>query len=352
MEDGDDVDQMIVRKLQHLLEEALHIQQVQAQQGHSPPLLTPIAAPIRPMDERGRPSTAPPARSEVAAAKPINRRLTLTPASAPHPSRYAPTPAPASSAPPTPVRPPPLQPLIPVNAAAEVSLSAMITGFLLRVLELLRLLEERLMKRLSQFQSAAVEKVKEVVGVSGGLSLYEKWKGKSTSMLSSFHQAMHTPIITLHYPAVLTPLIPSYLTSRASPAPTSIPLNSSLPISPISSPPSTSSPPSPDDSSPSASAECEVLRSTIAQLHVLLQHQSTSLSSQSRLRAENDELRELIEAQEQQITRQQAVIAEVRRELERQVGMTGESEMTVEGITMSRLMGEEWQSDTSLIQSW
>ena len=356
--DADNVDRLIVQKLQHLLQEALHIQQVQAQ---SHPPLSPPSLPVRPAEERGLTTPAGRASAQPRTSKPTSRRLTLTPAASPPP---LPPPISASSPPSS---------AVPGDLSAE-PLSSLIPGFLQRVLALLLLLEKWLMRRLSRLQRQAVDSVAAAVTATTG-SLYERWRGRSAALLSSFHQAMHTPVITLHYPAIVVPLIPSYLIStpkpapplQATPAPAPLPAHIPLPITLPRTPPRSPAVVPRAPSTPPVD-EREVLRSTISQLQLLLREQSTTLAVQGQVAVENAELRDLIAAQEQQITRQQEVIAEVRRELERQVrvgedGLGVEREgqeeddesrlLTVEEVTLCRLMGEEWaESNASLIASY
>ena len=365
--EAEDVDRMIVRKLQNLLEEALVIQQVQAQQ--STPSATQSAVPSIPHSAARTAASIASPQSRIS-DKRTSRRLLLSASKAP-----AASPLSTASSPSAP-------PVLRRGGAASavgcaggsgqcVSLSAMIAGFLERLLTLLRLLELWMRRRLSAVQSAAVQSVKASL-TSSTASLYARWTARSSSVLHGIHAAMRTPIITLHCPDLLSPLIPAFLLSPNSLAP-ALPSSSTPSSSPpviVKSPPSppcvplSAPPPSCAEASAcvvsALDAEKELLRSTISHLHALLQQQSASTSASSQLSAENTELRELIEAQEEQLSRQQAIIAEVRRELERQVrageGLDGVDEgesleLTVDDATVSRLLREEWGSEVDLAES-
>ena len=403
------MDRLIVQKLQSLLEEALVIQQAQAQQAQSPPPQPPAASPTPSVRPTATPSprlTTP--TSRAAASREPNRRLLLS----------GPTSTP-SALPPTPATPPARA------AVAEVEewvgwgvkpsrpLGDVVKEFLHKVLALLQLLELRLRRRLTELREGVMQSVKVGLATStlatSTSSLYDRLSAQSSAMLSSIHSALTSPVITLHYPAVLSGLIPAFLTSTTlpsplphpSPCPTSTPLRPFLLATPAPSPSASPPPPSPPTPShpappsspppPASDPEKELLRATILHLHSLLtSHASSLTSAHARLSMENAELRELIEVQEEQLGRQQSVLQEVRRELERQVaggegglggvgvggwmggeggggvgagrewggGVGGEEEegegseeLTVDERTMSRLMREEWNSDTSLLSS-
>ena len=206
------------------------------------------------------------------------------------------------------------------------------TSFLRRVLQLLLLIEQRLKLRLSGLQQQAVAVVQHSIAAASS-SLFRSVSTRSVSLLASFTTAINTPIFTLHYPAAIAPFLPAcFLSSRpAAAAPTAL---ASPPRSPAASPtrspqPSPMSAASPHPrAAPIAAAESEkaVLLATISHLHSLIRQQHVALTALQERRCswqgvveENREMRQLIAAQEEQVMRQQQIIREVRRELEKQV---------------------------------
>ncbi|MCJ1297214.1 hypothetical protein MMC34_008784 [Xylographa carneopallida] len=310
-----------------------------------------------------KPRLAQPARRALISSKPNN-------------------PAVATAAQPPPP-PPPSNKSLPASSSAvrarcskETELSVVIRGFLQRVLSLLRAIERLLSRRMAELRAEAVALLKDSWCSTSGISLcLERLASTSSSLLHTMHAAIHTPIITLHYPEALTAFLPSFLSSSRVPAKSS-PASSSSALQPplaqatpaetapmpalapkpasLSSTPSTIAPSSPSAataaplstdlidcppaprsptsaaSRPSWDSERAVLVSTLAHLQTLLSaHQAAGLPAYSAplssLAAENRDLRSLIEAQEQQIARQQEMIAQARRQIEWQCEADGSS---------------------------
>ena len=278
---------------------------------------------------------------------------------------------------PLPVTPLPTAVTVPAPMTAS-KLSVRIRRFFRRVLALLRAIERLLSRRLTELRAEAVRAMKDSwCSATGIASCLEKLASTSSSLLHSVHAAIHTPIITLHYPEALAAFIPFFLSpnppvsstvSQPSPAmcvsPNSLLTSPQATIAaaavtaatiapPASHLPATATPPRPSPCattpahptispslrveplisstaspqqqvsacSPSSDAERAVLVSTIAQLQSFLAAQqvagvSAQSSPLSALSAENRDLRSLIEAQEQQIARQQEMIAQARRQIE------------------------------------
>ena len=319
-------------------------------------------------------------------------------------------------------------------------LSAVIRRFLQRVLSLLRVIERLLSRRLAELRVEAMKAMKDslcgtMCGTSVVSACLERLASRSSSLLHSVHAALNTPIITVHYPEALSAFIPAFLSSSVStpppsPAPQSaaataasapplgprscLPSAAPVPASPLgaSSPlPSPSSlsarvepaaSPSVDQQQqrhqqrgccPTSETERAVLLSTISQLQsVLASQQAVGLPSQSSplsaLTAENRDLRTLIEAQEQQIGRQQEMIAQARRQIEWQCqpdasqssGSSDSSDRSEMGVSLelsalseavygsidgsggsgcgsgsgnvSALMRAEWESGVQEVLSW
>ena len=328
---------------------------------------------------------------------------------------------------------------VPTSAA---ELSAVVRRFLHRVLSLLRVIERLLSRRMAALRAEGMKALKDSLCTSGISSYLERLAATSSSLLQSVHAAINTPIITLHYPEALSAFIPSFLYSssfsslppstasssaisigaslaQSSPSPhtDSQPTTAAAAASSTSSTSHVESAPTtqlPSDACgatslhpcneppvcsavhqqmaqqpvcfPSSEAELAVLVSTIAQLQSFLaaQQVDSDTSSLSTLNAENRDLRTLIEVQEQQIARQQEMIAQARRQIEWQCqadvsgsdsgsgGASGSMGVSLELSALSEMLGgpngvsggssacgnvsaimrAEWESGVQEVLSW